>query len=46
MSRISKADRELQLQKEAAGDHLYANRVRVYPKAVHGPVRRIKWICY
>ena len=44
MSRISKADRELQLQKEAAGDHLYANRVRVYPKAVHGPVRRVKWI--
>ena len=30
-------------QREAAGDHLYANRVRVYPRAVHGPVRRIKW---
>ena len=43
MSRISKADRQLQLQREAAGDHLYANRVRVYPKSVHGPVRRFKW---
>ncbi len=43
MSRISKADRQLQLLSEAAGDHLYANRVRVYPKAVHGPVRRLKW---
>jgi cytochrome c oxidase accessory protein FixG len=44
MSRISKADRELQLQREAAGDHLYANRVRVYPKSVHGRMRQIKWI--
>ena len=43
MSRISKDDRRLQLQQEAAGDHLYADRVRVYPKSVHGPVRRIKW---
>jgi hypothetical protein len=43
MSRISKADRELQLRHEAEGEHLYANRVRVYPKSVHGPVRRIKW---
>ena len=34
---------QLQLQREAAGDHLYANRVQVYPKSVHGPVRRIKW---
>ena len=24
-------------------DQLYASRVRVYPKAVRGPVRRIKW---
>ncbi len=23
---------------------LYANRVRVYPKAIDGPVRRIKWL--
>ncbi len=43
MSRISKADRQLQLHQEAAGEHLYANRVRVYPKAVHGPIRRSKW---
>ena len=43
MSRISKADRQLQLQREEAGDHLYANRVRVYPKSVHGPVRQFKW---
>ena len=37
------ADRLLQLQREEAGDHLYANRVRVYPKSVHGPVRNVKW---
>jgi cytochrome c oxidase accessory protein FixG len=43
MSRISKSDRQLQLQQEAAGEHLFANRVRVYPKSVHGPVRRFKW---
>ena len=27
----------------AADAPLYANRVRVYPKAVQGPVRRFKW---
>jgi cytochrome c oxidase accessory protein FixG len=43
MSRISKADRQIQLQREEAGEHLFANRVRVYPKSVHGPVRRFKW---
>ena len=43
MSRISKADRQLQLQHEEAGQHLYANHVKIYPKAVHGRVRRIKW---
>ncbi len=43
MSRINKIDRALQLEREAAGDHLYANRVRVYPKTVHGMVRRDKW---
>jgi cytochrome c oxidase accessory protein FixG len=43
MSRISKADRQIQLQREDAGEHLYANRVRVYPKTVHGPVRNAKW---
>jgi cytochrome c oxidase accessory protein FixG len=26
-----------------AGEQLYAGRVRVYPRAVSGPVRRIKW---
>ena len=40
---VSKADRQIQLQLEADGQHLYANRVRVYPKSVHGPVRRAKW---
>jgi cytochrome c oxidase accessory protein FixG len=44
VSRISKDDRRLQLQQEAAGNHLYANRVRVYPKTVHGAVRRTKWV--
>ena len=43
MSRISKEERRLQLQQEEAGNHLYANRVRVYPKTVHGMVRQIKW---
>jgi len=43
MARISKADREAQLRNEEEGLHLYANRVRVYPKEVHGPVRRAKW---
>lgn len=43
MRRVSKVDRQLQLQQEEAGHHLYANRVRVYPKAVHGPMRRAKW---
>ena len=28
---------------EAAGG-LYASRVRVYPRAVNGPVRRLKWV--
>src|SRR3954453_8827191 len=43
VAHISKSDRQLQLKQEAAGEHLYANRVRVYPKTVHGPVRRFKW---
>ncbi len=43
MSRISKVDRERQIQQEEAGQHLYANRVKVYPKSVQGPVRRFKW---
>jgi polyferredoxin len=44
MSRISKLDRQVQLQQEADGQHLFANRVRVYPKSVHGPVRQAKWL--
>ncbi len=43
MARITPADRQRQLQLEEAGQHLYANRVRVYPKAVKGPVRKLKW---
>ena len=43
MAHISKADRQKQVEHEEAGQHLYANRVRVYPKSVHGPVRRFKW---
>jgi cytochrome c oxidase accessory protein FixG len=43
VSRISKVDRERQIQQEEAGQHLYANRVKVYPKSVQGPVRRFKW---
>ncbi|MGE5271615.1 MAG: cytochrome c oxidase accessory protein CcoG [Thiohalocapsa sp.] len=27
----------------ADGERLYASRVRVYPRAVRGPIRRIKW---
>lgn len=43
MGRISASERKLQLEQEANGQHLYANRVRVYPKSVHGIVRQIKW---
>ncbi len=28
---------------KAAGDSLYANRVKVYPKSVSGPARQVKW---
>jgi cytochrome c oxidase accessory protein FixG len=31
------------LPKEPATESLYADRVRVYPKSVQGPVRRFKW---
>lgn len=41
MSRIN--ERRAQLEKALGGEHLYASRVRVYSKAVHGPMRRIKW---
>ena len=43
MPQIGQADRVKQLEAEEAGDHLFANRVRVYPKSVKGPVRRFKW---
>ena len=43
MARLSPADRQRQLRLEEAGQHLYANRVRVYPKSVKGPVRNLKW---
>ena len=43
MGHISANERKLQLEREASGDHLYANRIRVYPKSVNGIVRRIKW---
>ncbi len=43
MANISKRDRQRQLEQEEAGQHLFANRVRVYPKTVRGPVRRFKW---
>ena len=40
---MTHANRKQQLQMEEAGEHLFANRVRVYQKSVSGPVRRIKW---
>ena len=40
---MSHIERQRQLQQEEAGEHLFANRVRVYPKSVTGPVRRFKW---
>jgi cytochrome c oxidase accessory protein FixG len=43
VSRISKADREVELANQAAGQPLYASRVRIYPKSVRGPLRRFKW---
>jgi len=43
MARPSVADRQRQIALEEAGQHLYANRVRVYPKSVRGWARQIKW---
>ncbi|MFL5286234.1 MAG: cytochrome c oxidase accessory protein CcoG [Rhodopila sp.] len=43
MSRISKTDSRLRDHQEAVAHDLYANRVKVYPKTVDGPMRRIKW---
>jgi len=41
MSRVE--ERRRQLEQSLGGEHLYANRVRVYSKAVKGPMRRVKW---
>ena len=43
MSRISKTDSRLREHQDAVAHDLYANRVKVYPKTVRGPMRRIKW---
>ena len=43
MSLTSKSDRRLQNEQGEVGHSLYANRVRVYPKTVHGRMRQIKW---
>jgi cytochrome c oxidase accessory protein FixG len=43
VSRISKNDRRIQLEQKAVAHHLYADRVKVYPKTVHGRMRQIKW---
>ena len=43
MSRISKVESRLKTEQEAVQHQLYANRLRIYPKSVRGPVRRIKW---
>jgi hypothetical protein len=43
VSRISKNDRLLQLRQEAVAHDLFADRVKVYPKAVRGRMRQIKW---
>src|SRR5487761_2647323 len=43
MFRIGKADRQVHSDQGVAGQPLYASRVQIYPKSVHGPVRRFKW---
>ncbi|MFO1027889.1 MAG: cytochrome c oxidase accessory protein CcoG [Acetobacteraceae bacterium] len=43
MSRISKKDRQAAAETKATSQSLYANRVRIYPKAVYGPGRIVKW---
>jgi cytochrome c oxidase accessory protein FixG len=40
MSFVGKGKKAVAAQSE---ESLYADRVRVYPKSVHGPVRRFKW---
>jgi cytochrome c oxidase accessory protein FixG len=36
-------ERSQQRKQEVAAPRLYANRVRIYPMAVHGPMRQLKW---
>ena len=43
MSRISKVESRLRSEQDAVQHHLYADRLRIYPKSVRGPVRKIKW---
>jgi cytochrome c oxidase accessory protein FixG len=43
VSRISKVESRLRTQQDAVQDHLYADRLRIYPKSVRGKVRTIKW---
>ena len=43
VSRISKKDRQAAAETKATSQSLYANRVRIYPKAVYGPDRIVKW---
>jgi cytochrome c oxidase accessory protein FixG len=34
---------KMRTEKKLGQDEFYANRVRVYPRSVHGPARTIKW---
>ena len=43
MSHIGSVEERQKAAREEEVQHLYANRVRVYPKTVKGPVRRFKW---
>ncbi len=43
MSHVGSVQKRQQVVQEEEVQHLYANRVRVYPKTVKGPVRRFKW---
>ncbi|HVZ08156.1 cytochrome c oxidase accessory protein CcoG [Rhodopila sp.] len=40
---MSKSDRNMQQQRETPKQSLYATRVRIYPRTVHGRVRTAKW---
>ena len=43
MSHVGSVQKRQQVVQEEEVQHLYANRVRVYPKAVSGIVRQTKW---